>query len=302
MVHHSRCPLCKNDQIIPFARCTDYLVSKEEFQLCRCSECTFVFTQDYPEESEIEKYYDSEEYISHTDSRRTAFEKAYHLVRRIMLKRKISLMMRTSRLKTGTILDIGSGTGHFLSAVRDKRWKITGIESSQKARDYSLRELGVEVLPPEKITSIPAKSFDCITMWHVLEHFHDPFTYLTEVIRLLKPGGKCIIALPNCSSADAIHYNRNWAAFDVPRHLWHFTPVTFNLFISAAGLKIKIVRRLPFDVFYISVLSEKNKGSRFNLFTGMLKGLWFSFQTLFSRGKCSSLIYILVPVEPAVPS
>jgi 2-polyprenyl-3-methyl-5-hydroxy-6-metoxy-1,4-benzoquinol methylase len=296
MVHHSRCPLCNNNNIVPLTGCTDYLVSKDEFQLFRCCECSFIFTQDYPEESEIGKFYESDEYISHTDSSETLLEKVYQATRKIMLRRKAGLIRRTCGIKTGSILDIGSGTGYFLRQMKDNGWETTGIEVNQKAREYSLRELDIEALPPQKLTSLATGSFDCITMWHVLEHFHEPLTNLSELRRLLKPGGKSVIALPNCESADAVHYKRNWAAYDVPRHLWHFTPDTFELIASKTGLQVNEVRKLPFDVFYISILSEKYKGSRLYFMTGMLKGLWFSILSLFDRYKCSSLIYILVPV------
>jgi len=130
-------------------------------------------------------------------------------------------------------------------------------------------------------------------MWHVLEHFQDPFRYLSEVTRLLKDDGTCIIALPNCSSYDAGHYGKFWAAYDVPRHLWHFSPFTFQLFAQKAGFRIMSVRSLPLDVFYISMLSEKYSGNKLSFIAGIVIGKWFWFLSLFKKTKSSSLIYIL---------
>jgi SAM-dependent methyltransferase len=172
-------------------------------------------------------------------------------------------------------------------------WEVKGIEINEKAREYAVNSFGVEVINPGQIAVLETGIFDCITMWHVLEHFQDPYRYLTEVSRLLKADGVCIIALPNCSSHDAVHYGKFWAAFDVPRHLWHFSPLTFELFARKSGFKIKSLKSLPLDVFYISMLSEKQRGNRLFFITGIVKGAWFWFLSLFKKTKSSSLIYIL---------
>jgi SAM-dependent methyltransferase/predicted RNA-binding Zn-ribbon protein involved in translation (DUF1610 family) len=294
MIHHFSCPLCKNDKIIPLLRCTDHLVSKEEYQLILCPDCGFVFTQDYPEESEIGKYYESDEYISHTDSYKTLFEKAYQLARKIMLNWKRRLIINTCQLSKGTLLDIGSGTGHFIAAMKEAGWIVKGIEINEKAREFSISRFDLEVLSQEHLSSLPSSSFDCITLWHVLEHLHEPNKYASELVRLLKPGGTCIVAIPNCASFDAKYYKEYWAAYDVPRHLWHFTPKAFDLFAEKAGLKIKTIRRLPLDVSYISVLSEKYKGSRFPFFPGIFKGFLFTIRSLLRITGNSSLIYCLI--------
>lgn len=293
MVHHAKCLICDSGDFVLYARSTDYFLSGEEFVLSKCQHCGFIFTQDQPDEKNAGKYYESEDYVSHSDSATGFSNKLYRFSRSIMLGKKKRIVNKLTDLNTGKLLDIGSGTGHFLSVLKNAGWNVKGIEINDKARDYSISKFGLEVHSPEKINTLEPGSFDCITLWHVLEHFHDPVEYAFSIYRLLKPDGVCIVALPNCSSYDAAHFGSYWAAWDVPRHLWHFTPETFTKFSEKAGFKFSGIHNLPPDVFYISILSEKYKGSKMHFFSGLLKGLWFSFLTLFNKNRSSSLIYIL---------
>ncbi len=293
MTHHKVCPLCSSPDISHFLSCTDHFVTKEIFEISKCVRCEFKFTQNSPEESEAGHYYESDDYISHSDSKKGMMDKAYHAIRRIMLSRKLKIIMRLTGLSKGSILDIGSGTGYFLNTMKRSGWDTKGIEISAKAREYTSSRFNIDSIPPERIDTITSESFDCITLWHVLEHFHEPFKYMNEIRRLLKPLGVCIIALPNSSSFDCRHYGKEWAAYDVPRHLWHFNPSTFSLFATKSKFIITETSNLPFDVFYISILSEKYKGSRFPFLSGTINGLIFSIRNLFNRRGSSSVIYIL---------
>jgi len=293
MISHNICPLCSSERIALYLKCTDYLISREEFDLCKCKECGFVFTREYPDEKSIAGYYESDDYISHDDRAKGFLNQAYLYARNIMLGRKKKIVENAAGIKTGKILDIGCGTGYFAGIMKKGGWDVTGIEPNIKARDFGSEHFALKIIGPEKISELSAGSFDCITMWHVLEHFHDPFNYAAEIKRLLKSGGVCICALPNCSSFDADHYREKWAAYDVPRHLWHFTPDSFRLFAEKTEFQIKGINYLPLDVFYISMLSEKNKGSKFYFLSGLIKGIWFAFKSLSDDRKCSSLIYLI---------
>jgi len=293
MITHTICPLCSSVRTILYLKCTDNLLSNEVFNLCKCSECGFVFTGSYPDEQNIGRYYGSDDYISHNAKAEGFLNRVYVFARSIMLKRKVRIVEKAAGITKGRILDIGCGTGHFAAAMKQKGWNVTGVEPNTKARNFASEQFGLDVKSPEQISGLPTGSFDCITMWHVLEHFHDPFAYATEIRRLLKPGGLCVCALPNCSSFDAKHYNESWAAYDVPRHLWHFTPETFGLFTGKTGFSITEIRSLPLDVFYISILSERNKGSYFPFIKGIINGFLFAFLSLSDRNKSSSLIYFL---------
>lgn len=293
MVHHEQCPLCSSAMIADQIICIDHYISGETFPIARCSSCSFLFTQDYPEVTEIERYYESSDYISHSDTSEGLINKVYHIIRQVMLRRKRKIIVNLTGLRKGILLDVGSGTGHFASIMKESGWSVKGIEINEKARNFASETFGLEIIRPEGITSLQPGSFDCVTMWHVLEHFHDPDKYISDVLTLLKPGGFCLVALPNSNSFDAVHYGKFWAAFDVPRHLWHFDPYSFSRFSIKNGLSIERLFILPFDVFYISSLSEKYKGSRWSFFRGLARGTLYAFLTLFNRKRSSSVIYIL---------
>jgi len=293
MVHHSKCPLCSSDKIGLFLKCIDYFVSRKDFSVFMCSECGFKFTQDYPEESEIAAFYESEDYISHSDTSKGLSNKLYRTARSIMLGRKRVLVENVTCLKKGKILDIGTGTGYFASTMKKGGWQVNGIEINEKAREFSKSHFGLEVNTPDRISEYESDSFDCITLWHVLEHFHDPLKYFTKIYRLLKPGAFCVVALPNCSSYDAKYYRQFWAAWDVPRHLWHFQPSTFRIFSEKTGFNLENFKILPLDVFYISLLSERYKGSSLAFFKAMSKSLIFTLRSIFNRERSSSIVYIL---------
>ena len=293
MVHHKVCPLCLSEKITLHLKCTDHFISKEIFQIDKCLVCGFEFTQDYPEEAEIGNYYESEDYISHSDTSIGFSNKLYRLARKIMLRRKIRIIRKVTGLKTGNLLDIGSGTGHFADTMRNAGWQVKGIEINEKARSFSKSNFGLEISGPEYISVFQPGIFDCITLWHVLEHFHEPYKYAAEIIRLLKPGGVCVIALPNSWSFDAAHFGKFWAAYDVPRHLWHFNPATFRHFTDKAGFKTEKLLTLPLDIFYISFLSEKYSGSIIPLFTGIAVAKMYTFASSFNKNRSSSLIYVL---------
>jgi SAM-dependent methyltransferase len=293
MVHHSVCPLCFSEKISLHLRCTDHFISKEVFRIDKCADCGFEFTQDYPEEREIGKFYESEDYISHSDTSEGFSNKLYRLIRKIMLLKKMAIIRKVTGLDSGNILDIGSGTGYFGNTMKRAGWKVKGIEINEKARSYSINQFGLECCSPEYISALQPDSFDCITLWHVLEHFHDPFRYASAIYSLLRPEGVCVIALPNSSSCDAKHYGSFWAAYDVPRHLWHFNPDSLRHFSEKTGFSTVTWGNLPLDVFYISSLSEKYKGSGLSFLRGITKAMLFAIISAFKKEKSSSLIYIL---------
>ena len=293
MVHHNVCPLCSSEKIALQFKCNDFFISHNDFAIFKCSACDFLFTQDYPEENEMAQFYESNNYISHSDTSEGFSNKLYRIARSKMLHKKKELIRKITGLNKGTLLDIGSGTGYFADTMKKAGWLAKGIEINEKSRNFSISHFGLEIATPDKISSFENYGFDCITLWHVLEHFHDPFNYISEIYRLLKPGGVCVIALPNCSSYDAEHYKKYWAAWDVPRHLWHFNPVTFRLFSENPGFIFEDLRILPLDVFYISQLSEKYKGSSLPFLKGIANATVFATMSVFKKGRSSSVIYIL---------
>jgi SAM-dependent methyltransferase len=287
------CPACGNSEFTDLFSARDYLTGKETFSVRKCTACGMIVTADPPDEKDIGRYYLSGDYISHTDTKKNLTEHLYHLARRFMLARKRKLVERVTGIRKGTLIDIGSGTGYFASFMQGYGWEVTGVELNEDARAHSVQKFSINAIAPGEITGIRDGSADCITFWHVLEHLYDPAGWMREVKRILKNGGKCIIALPNAASADAAFFGKEWAALDVPRHLWHFSPDPFRHFVDNQGFVCEEIRSMPLDVFYISVLSYRNAGKSMVLMRGLLRGLFLTVANICRRNRASSLIFII---------
>ena len=286
-----KCPVCDSDKIGERFEVTDLFLSQEKFELVKCGDCGMVFTNNPPSPAEIGKYYNSEEYLSHNDNASGLLSFVYKGAREFMLSRKQKSIEKLSGLKSGKLLDIGCGTGHFLEKMQKAGWDVNGVEINEMAREQAKSLTGVTIIEPSRLCDLPKKSFDIITLWHVLEHFHDPENYMSNIKELLKPEGICVIALPNIDSFDAQHYGKYWAAYDVPRHLWHFSPTTFKIFVEKSGFNIFKTKRLPLDVLFISMLSEKYKKSSVPFIKGIFIGKWYWVRSMFEMKRSSSLIY-----------
>ena len=271
-----------------FLTVKDHSVSKETFKLYHDKEIDLVYTHPQPSEQNLPSYYESEDYISHTDGKRSLFEKVYHFIKSIALKNKLNLInsLQTSK---GTLLDIGAGTGEFLSVAKQNSWKCVGVEPNKKAKEIALKK-GVAFV--ENTSDLDDASIDVITMWHVLEHVPDVEKQIVELNRLLKPGGTILIAVPNFNSFDAKYYDAFWAAYDVPRHLWHFSKTAIQSLFKKEGLQLIKVLPMKFDSFYVSLLSEKYKSGRMNFLKAFFIGLksnWVGNQEM----EYSSHIYVI---------
>ncbi len=227
-IHTTICPVCGSVEIEHFLSCKDYLTTKEQFEICKCKVCSFAFTQDFPVESEIGRYYDAPEYVSHSDTHKGLINFLYHQVRKISLRSKARLVSKYAEIKKGMLLDIGSGTGYFMNKMKERKWIVTGVEISEDARKYAKQKFGIDSQASEYLYEIPCKTKDVITMWHVLEHLEHLNRVLEYIQGVLKDNGTLVVALPNKDSLDARHYGEFWAAYDVPRHLWHFSPADFE--------------------------------------------------------------------------
>jgi len=266
----------------------DHSVSGETFELLRDENLNMLITSPKPDVQNLSKYYESDNYISHTDGKRSLFENAYHFVKSIALKKKVNLINSLQKEK-GTLLDIGAGTGDFLLAAQNNGWQTTGFEPSEKARKIA-KNKGVTFA--KETTNLPDHSFDIITMWHVLEHVPDLNVQIKELKRLVKPTGTILIAVPNFNSYDAKHYKEFWAAYDVPRHLWHFSKTAIRLLFEKENMKLAKVLPMKFDVYYVSLLSEKYKTGKMKYISALLTGLKSNWKAK-DNNEYSSHIYVL---------
>lgn len=270
-----------------YKKVKDYSVSQEVFELHHNPEYDLLITFPKPNLEDLPRYYESEDYISHTDGKRTLFEKAYHLVKSIALKNKVKLINAQS--EKGALLDIGAGTGEFLVVAQKEGWHTTGIEPNLKAKSIA-EQKGVRFAPD--LASLESNSFDVITMWHVLEHVPNLDDYLVELKRLLKPQGTILIAVPNFKSFDALFYGKYWAAFDVPRHIWHFSKTSIEKLFAHQAMYLVAVLPMKFDSYYVSLLSEKYKTGSMKFIRAFFVGLKSNLSGR-STNEYSSHIYIL---------
>ena len=268
----------------------DHSVSKENFQLQFNSEHNMWVTTPQPSVFDLPKYYLSEEYISHTDTQRNLFEKIYHGVRSYSLQKKIRLI--NSQMPKGKILDIGCGTGDFLQVAKNHGWDITGIEPNKNARAIASKKTDSSIYDTTYLKEFQSNSFDVITLWHVLEHLPDLDIHIKLFNHLLKPNGLLIIAVPNYNSFDAKHYKKFWAAYDVPRHLWHFSQKSIKSLFGKENFSLVKTSPMKFDSYYVSLLSEKIKSGKMNPIKAFYIGFLSNIKAIVSS-EYSSLIYSL---------
>lgn len=285
------CPVCDSNQLAPFMKCVDHTVSRETFQIVACESCGFKFTNPRPEADKLGPYYKSEEYVSHSNTKKGFINSTYQMVRKYTLLKKLQLISKY--FKTGNILDIGCGTGEFLNTCKAAKWNTIGIEPDPDAREMARTNFGLDVRTEDELQLLPDANFDAITMWHVLEHVPNLNQRVEDLKRLIKPNGIIIIAVPNCNSLDAKIYRENWAAYDVPRHLYHFTPNDIERLFQNHGIKLTRILPMVFDSFYVSMLSEKIKTGK----TNVLRSTWNGFRSNLNGAKTgktySSQIYVL---------
>lgn len=292
-VHIESCPICGGKSLHKAFSAIDRLASHEEFEVWQCKDCGFIFTQDVPDEKEIDKYYESTDYISHSDIEQGLMNRLYHVARRMMLTAKAGHVTRATGMRQGWLLDIGSGTGYFAHLMTEWGWNVRAIEKNRKARAFAQQHFGLKSDGEEAYSTLEPQSFDAITLWHVLEHLQHLEEMGDSFHRWLKDEGALVIAVPNHTSTDARHYGADWAAWDVPRHLWHFSPDTMRQFAQKHGFRIIKTIPMPLDAFYVSMLSEQRMGHS----NSFLKGLWRGFLAWVSscghKERSSSLIYVL---------
>lgn len=291
-IQYQACPLCASKKIELTLATEDYSISKDGFQIYKCTACSFHFTQNAPSPTAIAPYYKSDVYISHSDTKEGFVNRVYHSARELMLNRKRKLIQKLTKGKK--LLDIGSGTGYFLNHMKVSGYEVKGIEIDSDARQATQNNFNIKVEEPGTLLNDKfSTKVDIITMWHVLEHLHDMDGYMTSIHNQLNDDGVLLIAVPNYTSYDAQHYGKYWAAYDVPRHLWHFSPKTVAKLAYKNGFELVDQKRLPLDPFYNSLLSEKYKSNKLSLIFGAVIGLISLVVSFFNPSRSTSPIYIL---------
>jgi 2-polyprenyl-3-methyl-5-hydroxy-6-metoxy-1,4-benzoquinol methylase len=291
--HIDSCPICGESHFTIGLACKDLYSTQENFDIMHCAKCGFAFTQNAPDEESIGSYYEGTAYVSHSDTKKGLTNKLYHSARKYMLGKKANIVTQNIHTTSRWLLDVGCGTGYFLHHMHQKGWSVKGIEKNEEARAFSLHQLGIMTDASEELFKFDEKQFGVITMWHSLEHLHRLNETFAQLNKILTDNGTLVIAVPNIDSCDAIHYKEYWAAYDVPRHLWHFSLSSLEKLAEKHHFVVDKIYPMPLDAFYISILSEKYKKNFFSFVQGILIGIrcWISSRKKDNRS--SSLVYIL---------
>jgi 2-polyprenyl-3-methyl-5-hydroxy-6-metoxy-1,4-benzoquinol methylase len=292
MISLSTCPVCQHSQWTEHFQCTDHTVSHETFRLTKCTHCAFVATNPRPSDEQLPAFYKTQNYISHTGKANSLIDRLYLFVRTYSLNWKLNLISQNNK-PVGHLLDYGCGTGDFLKVCHDQNINVAGVEPSDTARRLAAQKISAHLA--NTIDEIPDQKFDVITLWHVLEHVPDLGQLLTKLKERLTEDGTLFIAVPNYQSYDGKYYKHFWAGYDVPRHLWHFTQSSMTLLLSRHSMNITRIIPMKLDAFYVSMLSEKYKKEKVNVFT-LVKAFFIGLRSNIKAtqtGEYSSLIYVI---------
>ena len=285
----NKCPWCQSEKAHLYLSLKDYFLTQEPFEIMVCEECGLLYTTPKPSDEKLGDYYKSDDYYSHQENKKGFIPRVYETVKSVNLKHKIAIA--TQGKEPGRLLDIGCGVGDFLHFAEQNGWQCTGAEPSEDASSIAKKRIKAEIMLPKDLEKLPDESFDVITMWHVLEHVSDLQWQVNQLNRLLKKGGRLVIALPNFRSYDAQYYKDKWAAYDVPRHLNHFSQDSIAKIFNINGLVNKPTQKLVWDAFYISFMSEKYRQKRLPLLRGIYRGMISNLKARKS-GEWSSLVYV----------
>jgi 2-polyprenyl-3-methyl-5-hydroxy-6-metoxy-1,4-benzoquinol methylase len=286
------CPVCNNSNTQIALESQDFSLTQASFSVVHCSKCSFRFTSPIPSQDEIGQYYKFNEYISHTDTKEGWMNRLYHFVRTRTLAQKTNWIQSLFTGHKGHLLDIGAGTGAFAHAMQQKAWKVTGLEPDAATRDKAFENYTLNLQSTDTIYNLLENEYEVITMWHVLEHVHDLKPYLHQCYKSLKQNGRLIIAVPNYTSFDANYYKKYWAAYDLPRHLYHFSPKSMTTLLDQIGFELVSLKPMWYDSFYVSLLSEKYKQSgKIGMIMAGFIGLISNLLSIKDASKGSSIIY-----------
>ncbi len=286
---NKKCPWCGSEKAQIYLWLKDEFLTKEDFQIYECLQCGLLYTEPRPDKEKIGQYYKSEEYYSHQENTKGFIPKIYETVKSINLKKKYKIA--ANKHEAGKMLDIGCGVGDFIQMMEKKGWDCVGVEPSEQAKSIASKRIKAKMINPEQLAELKGEEYDLITMWHVLEHVENLKEEIGQLERLLKKGGKLIVAVPNFKSYDAQYYNTHWAAYDVPRHLNHFCKESIVKIFKKTSLDLIGYDMLIWDAYYISYMSELYLRHRFPMIKGAFRGLVSNWKAR-NSGEWSSKVYV----------
>ena len=284
MVLRKHCPSCGSEKSNLFLQAPDYRISQLDFEIHSCWNCGLHYTKAVPSADTIGSFYKADSYDSHRVDNKSLISRIYRMVRKINVAKKIKWIHRYNS-KRGLVVDYGCGLGHLVSELKNQGYNAQGFEIDADVRALSRETLNLEIHPLEDFHLLDEASISVITMWHVLEHVYELNSDFQHIVDKLADDGAIFIAVPNFKSYDAKFYKKEWEAYDLPRHLYHFDNESIKRFCSRFGLRLESKIPMRFDSYYVSMRSEKNKKNGF-LLRGVLIG-WLSNLLSFRYGYSS---------------
>ena len=284
----TKCPVCKSEQFINHLVVKDHAISNESFIICECTNCQLWFTNPRPDEENILKYYDKPNYISHQDKSRNLTDIVYNVIRKYTLEQKLN-WLNTRIPKKGRMLDYGCGVGLFPKTCQKNGWEAYGMEPNQKAATIAKVENNVNMVQDFNDLQ-KLKKFDAITLFHVLEHIHKLHETIDVLLGRLKKRGLLFLAVPNRDSGT---FKEDWAALDVPRHLYHFNKQSMNFFVDQHQCRVVDTIPLPFDSYYVSLLSHQAKGHKNKYLKAIKSGYQSNKHAKTNDNNYSSLLFVI---------
>ncbi len=291
----SVCAVCNSTELHPYLEVRDFFLTGEPYRILTCKHCGCGLTDPQPGPDEVGRYYRSEAYISHSASQKGILNKLYLLARNVTLQRKYKLVKAFSGRSSGSILDVGCGSGELLHYFQERSWQTRGIEPDESTRRGAGQKYHLQIEGSESLAGIPSRSQHVISFWHSLEHIADLHGILAQVKRIVRPDGVLMIAVPNYTSLDAACYGPHWAAWDTPRHLYHFTPRALDHLVRHHGMKIQQTLPMKLDAYYVSMLSERYRHGWVNYPRAFWNGWRSNLHARSHKNACSSLIYVIKP-------
>ncbi len=242
-MEHVACNLCGSDHPQFLLKKRDkFGMAWDEFNVVGCRECGLVFVNPRPDQEEIGKFYPEIYSWKETLKAESLFAKwmrrlesayRYHL-----LKNEASKVVKFAGKNSGKVLDVGCGTGDRLDAFRRKGFEVYGVEPSQSAK-HAREFLKLNVIEGDLFSAdFQDNFFDVVTLYHVLEHTHNPMKVCEEIRRILKEGGFLVIQVPNKDCFQFKLFKERWAAFDVPRDLYYFGIQPLRSLLQRVGFEI----------------------------------------------------------------
>lgn len=216
-----------------------YSIEGVSEELVECEGCGLGSLFPLPDASRIQSFYPAEYYGEPTAKFEPLVEIGVRLGARLRVKSLLGDLPKESR-----VLDIGCGRGVMLRAILDLGHQAHGVEIAAEAASGADPRAQIRIAPDLSEAGYDDNTFDAVILWHVLEHLPYPDKTLNEIRRILRPGGRLILAVPNFASMQSRHTGQNWFHLDLPRHLYHFTPDTLRRLLTCKGFHCESIKHL----------------------------------------------------------